>query len=54
MAKVSKVIIATLAGSAALWLGGTAYISSSTQPQLNNYVTKANSLYQANGNEFEC
>ena len=49
MAKVSKVIIATLAGSAALWLGGTAYISSSTQPQLNNYVTKANSLYQANG-----
>ena len=49
MAKVSKVIIATLVGSAALWLGGTAYISSSTQPQLNNYVTKANSLYQANG-----
>jgi uncharacterized protein YdgA (DUF945 family) len=49
MAKVSKVIIATLAGSAALWLGGTAYISSATQSELNHYVTKVNSLYQANG-----
>jgi len=49
MAKVSKVIIATLVGSSAFWLGGTAYISSNTQSELNNYVTKANSLYQANG-----
>jgi len=49
MAKVSKVIIATLVGSSAFWLGGTAYISSNTQSELNNYVAKANALYQSNG-----
>jgi len=48
MAKVTK-IIATLVGSSALWLGGTAYISSNTQSELNNYVTKANKLYESNG-----
>jgi len=48
MAKVTK-IIATFVGSSALWLGGTAYISSNTQSELNNYVAKANTLYQSNG-----
>ncbi|CAA6823562.1 MAG: Unknown protein [uncultured Sulfurovum sp.] len=48
MAKFTK-IIASLIGVSALWLGGTAYISSNTKSYLNTYIAKSSSLYNANG-----
>ena len=51
MTKVTK-IIGSLVAVLALWLGGTAYISSNTQSHLDAYVKKTNSLYAANGMEM--
>lgn len=48
MAKITNIIGSVVVASA-LWLGGTAYISSNTESYLNTYITKSNKLYQANG-----
>ena len=48
MAKTTK-IIASLLATTALWLGGTAYMSSNTKSHLDHYITKSNSMYKANG-----
>ena len=48
MAKVKK-ILGSLVGVSALWLGGTAYISSNAQSYLDAYVKKTNALYESNG-----
>jgi len=51
MAKITKIIGYTVAVSA-LWLGGTAYISSTTESYLDMYVKKTNNLYKSNGMEM--
>ncbi len=51
MTKIIK-IIGSLVALFALWLGGTAYISSNTKSYLDAYVTKANNLYNVNGMEM--
>ena len=48
MAKVTK-ILGSLIGVLALWLGGTAYISSTTPSYLDEYIKKTNSIYEAKG-----
>jgi len=51
MAKITKIIGYTVAVSA-LWFGGTAYISSTTESYLDAYVKKTNNLYKSNGMEM--
>ncbi|CAA6805340.1 MAG: Unknown protein [uncultured Sulfurovum sp.] len=46
---MSKKIIGSLLGVTALWLGTTAYIGSSTESYLKNYVEKTNKLYAQYG-----
>ncbi|CAA6816499.1 MAG: Unknown protein [uncultured Sulfurovum sp.] len=45
----TKKIVGSLVAATALWLGGTAYVSSNTEGYLKNYVDKTNSLYTQNG-----
>ena len=46
--KITKIATSVIA-LGAIWLGGTAYISSNTQSSLEAYVEKSNALYQQNG-----
>ena len=48
MSKSVKIIGSVVVVSA-LWLGGTAYVSSNTETYLERYVNKTNKLYEANG-----
>ena len=48
MSKSVKIISSVVAASA-LWLGGTAYLSSNTQKHLERYVNQVNKVYEANG-----
>ncbi len=51
MAKNTK-IIGSLLVATALWLTGTAYVSSNTKSYLDSYVKKSNTIYKANGMEM--
>ncbi|HFU76488.1 MAG TPA: DUF945 family protein, partial [Arcobacter sp.] len=46
---MSKKIIGSLVAVTALWLGGTAYISSNTEAYLNAYVERTNKMYEQYG-----
>ena len=48
MSKSVKIIGSVVVASA-LWLGGTAYLSSNTQKHLERYVNQVNKIYEANG-----
>lgn len=48
-----KKIFGSLITAAAIWAGSTAFISSQMKPELENYITKSNQLYKANGIELK-
>jgi len=49
---MAKKIIGAVVAVGAIWLGGTAYIGSKTEPYLEHYVQKTNKLYNAQGIEL--